>query len=388
MRSTRSGDGQDASEATSPQAAAETLLIVDDLAANRDLLRSLLECDYHVLDAADGPTALALLSSHDVDLVILDVMMPGMTGFEVTRRIRAARGDEHLPILLLTSLSDRAERQEGFDAGADDFLSKPVDTYELRLRVRAFLRARRLFRERNALLVEAQQLHAIKDDFVALLVHDLRNPLAGLLAYLEILGLEAISQRARDTLAGATSAARRLHDLTGELLQARLLEEGALTAQLAPTTLGDVARAAAATVSGLAAGHGSTVTVISPDAALPVACDAPLLQRAVENLLINALKHSPRESCVTVRVGTDGDVATIVIEDEGAGISADVRPLLFSKYGTLAMRNAGRGRGHGLGLYFVGLVMQAHAGVVRVDDGRACGTRIVMSFPRNGVAPS
>ena len=360
----------------------DTLLIVDDGAANRELLRTLLEPDYRVLEAADGPTALQLASSHDVDLVILDVMMPGMTGFEVARRLRAARGDEHLPILLLTSLSAREERQEGFDAGADDFLSKPVDTYELRLRVRAFLRARRLFRERNALLIEAQQLHAIKDDFVALLVHDLRNPLAGLLAYLEMLGLEAIGPSARETLEGATTAARRLHDLTGELLQARLLEEGALTAQLSPAKLSDVAQAAAATVAGLAAGQGVAVDVMPPAAELTVACDASLLQRAVENLLTNAIKHSPKGSRVTVRVTTDGEGVTIEIEDEGAGISAEARPLLFSKYGTLAMRNAGRGRGHGLGLYFVGLVMQAHAGVVRVDEGATAGTRIVMSLPR------
>lgn len=366
----------------------ETLLIVDDGAANRELLRRLLESDYRVLEAADGPTALQLASSHDVDLVILDVMMPGMTGYEVARHLRATRGDEHLPILLLTALSSPQERREGFDAGADDFLSKPVDTYELRLRVRAFLRARRLFRERNALLIEAQQLHAIKDDFVALLVHDLRNPLAGLLAYLEMLGLEAISQSARNTLEGATTAARRLHDLTGELLQARLLEEGALTARLAPTDLSGVALAASATVSGLAASQGVTVDVIPPATALTVACDAPLLQRALENLLTNALKHSPRGSHVTVRVTTDRDLATLSIEDEGAGISAEARPLLFSKYGTLAMRNAGRGRGHGLGLYFVGLVMQAHAGVVRVDDAAATGTRIVLSLPRNPVAVS
>lgn len=370
---------------TLSEAHVETLLVVDDGPANRELVRTLLEPDYRVLEAADGPTALELVAEHDVDLVILDVMMPGMTGYEVARHLRTARGDEHLPILLLTSLSSPGERREGFLAGADDYISKPVDSHELRLRVRAFLRARRLFRERNALLAEAQQLHAIKDDFVALLVHDLRNPLAGLLAYLEMLGFESISQSARETLEGATAAARRLHDLTGELLQARLLEEGALTAQLAPADLSVVARAAAASVAGLAQGKGIVLDVVPPATPLTVACDAPLLQRALENLLTNALKHAPNGSRVTVRVSTERECATLEIEDEGAGISAEARPLLFSKYGTLAMRSTGRGRGHGLGLYFVGLVMQAHAGVVRVDDGASSGTRIVMSMPRQGM---
>ena len=89
---------------------------------------------------------------------------------------------------------------------------------------------------------------------------------------------------------------------------------------------------------------------------------------------------------MTIRVAAERECATLAIEDEGAGISAEARPLLFSKYGTLAMRSAGRGRGHGLGLYFVGLVMQAHAGVVRVDDGATAGTRIVMSLPLTPVA--
>lgn len=364
----------------------DTILIVDDGAANRELLRTLLEPDYMVLEAADGPRAIRLVAEHDVDLVVLDVMMPGMTGYEVTRQLRTARGDDLLPILLLTSLSSAEERREGFVAGADDFISKPVDAHELRLRVRAFLRTRRLFRERNALLVEAQQLHAIKDDFIALLVHDLRNPLAGLLAYLELLGFEAISESARETLDGATAAARRLQDLTGELLQARLLEEGALTAKLAPHDLGEVARAASATVAGLMASQRVAVDVVPASPAFTVACDAPLLQRALENLLTNAIKHAPRDSRVTVRVTTDGTCAMLEVQDEGTGISAEQRPLMFSKYGTLAMRTAGRGRGHGLGLYFVGLVMQAHAGVVRVDDGAVVGTRIVMSLPREAVS--
>jgi two-component system OmpR family sensor kinase len=161
-----------------------------------------------------------------------------------------------------------------------------------------------------------------------------------------------------------------------------LLEEGALTAVMAPTKLSAVAHAATATVAGLAAGQGVAVDVLPPAAEIPVACDASLLQRALENLLTNALKHSPRASRVSVRVTTDREHATIEVEDEGPGISADARPLLFSKYGTLEMRKTGRGRGHGLGLYFVGLVMQAHAGVVRVDEGATAGTRIVLSLPR------
>ena len=359
----------------------QTILVVDDRAANRELLRSLLENEYHVVEAADGEAALRAAAEHPVDLALLDVMMPGLDGYEVTRRLRALRGDELLPILLLTSLSTSEERVKGFAAGADDFIAKPVDVHELRMRVKAFLRARRLYRDREALLLEAQQLHLMKDDFVALLVHDLRNPLAALVSWLELLQLERVDGETSDALDGATHAALRLRELIDDLLQARLLEDGAVKAELTPAPIDTVARAATATVHGLAAGHRVRVHLDLPEDTLVVPYDHALLQRALENVLINAIRHTPAEASVTVRAYRDVDCVRLEIVDEGPGIPVDERPLLFSKYGSLSLRRPGARRGHGLGLFLVGLVMQAHRGLVQATAGVSRGTRVVMSLP-------
>ncbi|MHB8838677.1 MAG: sensor histidine kinase, partial [Gemmatimonadaceae bacterium] len=220
-----------------------------------------------------------------------------------------------------------------------------------------------------------------------LLVHDLRNPLAALLAWLELLQLQGVKPEAHDALEGASTAARRLRELVDDLLQARLLEDGALQAALSPEPIADVARAAAATVHGLAAEKGISVHLELPDEPLIVPCDRALLQRALENVLVNAIRHTPPEANVALRVASDPDCVTLEVSDEGPGIPDEERPLLFSKYGSSSLRRSGARRGHGLGLFLVGLVMQAHHGVVRASAGTQRGTRVVMSLPlRQSVA--
>ena len=135
--------------------------------------------------------------------------MPGMSGFDVCRQIKASAGDDLLPVLLVTALSDRTDRQTGLEAGADDFLSKPVDRHELTLRVRHYLRLRRqhqlLARQYEAL----QELAALKDDLVTLMVHDLRNPLTGICGLMQVLELDTDDPVRKADVQNAREGARQ-----------------------------------------------------------------------------------------------------------------------------------------------------------------------------------
>jgi len=162
------------------------VLVVDDEPMNRAPIRASLSPTCEVAEAANGPSALALLQKRSVDLVLLDVMMPGMDGFEVCRRIKA-KGGSYLPVLLVTALGDQSDKNQGLEAGADDFLTKPVDRRELLLRTRAFLRLREQDRVIREQLEQMRSLQAQKDDLVSLLVHDLRSPLAAIVANLQLL---------------------------------------------------------------------------------------------------------------------------------------------------------------------------------------------------------
>lgn len=171
--------------AATSSATPPTLLIVDDTPSARLVLRSFFAPTCHVLEAATGEEALRLAATEPVDLVLLDVVLPDLDGLTVARRIRALHPEAVLPILLVTAFVDRAQRLAGLEAGVDDFLAKPVDLGELELRVRGFLRSRALWMEREALRRALLETDAKKDELAAILVHDLRNPLAGLLANLK-----------------------------------------------------------------------------------------------------------------------------------------------------------------------------------------------------------
>src|SRR5438067_9038420 len=162
------------------------ILVVDDEARNRALMRGFLSSQWEVIEAADGVTALEMLRRTPVDLVLLDVMMPEQDGFETCRLIKSEPRDPFLPVILVTALGEQEDRNRGLEAGADDFLHKPIDRRELLLRVRSFLRLREQDRVIRAQVEELQRLQSLKDDMVSLLVHDLRNPLAGVLSTIEL----------------------------------------------------------------------------------------------------------------------------------------------------------------------------------------------------------
>lgn len=244
-----------------------TVLLVDDELENRVLIRYYLEPEYDVLEAADGPSALALLERVNVDLVLLDVMMPEMSGFDVCRRIKH-EGEVYLPVVLLTALDEQGERNRGLDAGADDFLSKPVDRNELLLRVRTFVRLRRkeqrivqqisALQERDQVIQkqveELKALDVIKDDLVAMMVHDLRNPLAGILGFLGSLAGDIEDPALRSDVDMALQSSLRLREILDDMLHVRMLECGTVRLHRELVRAGSVVEDAIQSVWGVGCG--------------------------------------------------------------------------------------------------------------------------------------
>jgi DNA-binding response OmpR family regulator len=217
------------------------VLIIDDEATNRVLVRAYLGPGYDIHEAADGPAGLELLKQRPVDLVLLDVMMPGTSGFDICRIIKqTAREDRYLPVVLLTALGAHDDRMNGLQAGADDFLTKPVDRQELLLRVETFIKLRRQdqhihrqvqeLTQRDAIiraqLKEVRELDALKDELVSLMVHDLRNPLAGIDAFLAFLEKSVADGEIKEDAQIALQASSRLRETLEDILQVRMLESG------------------------------------------------------------------------------------------------------------------------------------------------------------------
>ncbi len=359
-----------------------TVLVVDDDERNRALLQARLERSYAVRRASSGDAALEALETGPVDLVLLDVMMPGLSGYEVCRRIKATRRSPFLPVVLVTALGEQADRNEGLEAGADDFLTKPVDPVELMLRVGALLRLRDQEETILGRIEEVRRLSGLRDDLISLVVHDLRNPLASILTVLQILSEEVPDPTSRQDVELALRAGARLRETVDDMLDIRMIEEGQFRIVRVPTALGALAREAVGTLEGAARERSVTLSVDDSGApALDV--DRKLVRRALENLLANAVRYSPAGGVVEVAVRSAPAGAVFEVMDRGPGIRDDMKPLLFTKFGSVEVKSGSLRRGYGLGLYLVGLVASAHGGATEACDRPGGGTvlRLLLGAP-------
>lgn len=355
------------------------ILVVDDEARNRALLASYLGSTCRVLEASDVPAALEILGDQPVDLVLLDFMMPGMDGFEGCRRIKAAYTDPYLPVLLVTASYDRDDRYGGLEAGADDFLTKPVDRRELLLRVRTFLRLRAQDRLIRHHLAELRRLEAQKDDLVAMLIHDLRNPLTGVMGMLEVVAAEVRDPELAQDLQLARDGASRVRDAVEDVLAARHIEEARFPVNPSPV---HVATLLGRVVSGLAASARSRDVTLRTDAPedLTVPADADLVRRALENLIVNAIRYSTRAAAVRVSARQADGGVELCVTDAGPGVPDALKGSLFDKFATSDAPTGGR-RGFGYGLYLVRLVAEGHGGRVAVRDVPTGGAEFGLWLP-------
>ena len=332
---------------------------------NRALIRGTIGGFCEVVEAGGGAEALETLKARPIDLVLLDVMMPQLNGYEVCQRIKAEAG-EYLPVILVTALGDQEDRNRGLEAGADDFLTKPVDRRELLLRTRAFLRLREQDKIIRQQLEEVRRLQAAKDDLVALLVHDLRSPLAGIVAHLQLLAEELSGRPAADVQQAMRAADTALGRLE-ETLQIRLLEEGRLPVKRSPVQLDALVRDSVSPLEAIA--RRKNVKLTRNVEGEPMAdLDAGLVRRSLENLISNALKYTPSGGDVEVALRRIDGHVEIEVADRGPGVPDDVKPRMFEKFGSVEAKKGGMRKGIGLGLYMVKLVAQGHDGSVAVED--------------------
>ncbi len=344
-----------------------TVLVVDDEERNRLFLRPVLHKHYCVVEADCGPKALSILESQVIDLVLMDVMMPEMTGFEACKLIKDQYRDPYLPVLLVTGFTDRKQRKLGLQSGADDFLTKPVDAEELLLRTRAFLRLRAQDSLIRQQLKELAKLHVAKDEMTSLMVHDLRSPLAGIMAHLRLLLDDLPEGRSRDDASAALRSADSIFETLEEALQIRLLEEGHLDIRRVPVDLSEFVKRAVITLEAVAR-RKKIVLDVRVEPGEPALLDEKLVRRAIENLLGNALRYTPSGKDISVAVHRSPDSIAIEVADRGPGIPADMKASMFQKFGSVEARKGGLRTGVGLGLYMVKLVAEGHGGSVEVLD--------------------
>jgi|AFSR01.1.fsa_nt_gi signal transduction histidine kinase len=377
-----------------------TVLVVDDESTVRLLFRKILtKAGFTVLEAVDGEDALRQVDAAMPGVIILDWVMPGLDGPEVCRLIRANAKLIDSQIIMLSSRSELEDRVQGLDAGADDYLVKPCETKELLARVRSAMRIHELkhqLREKAAQLQETvaklEELAHQREEFTAVLVHDIRSPLATVYGALELTELRAeeagilddelhrIFQHAYRTLDHITT-------LVNEVLDFSKVEAGGATLELGFVAAAELIQEAAAQVSINAERKGVALRVECPPDLPSLLLDRGKMLRAIGNLLSNAIKFTPAGGTVTLRaeqmegVGLDAGKSFLAIhvEDTGPGIPAKDLPYIFNPYYQARQRT--RQLGTGLGLAIVQRITAAHGGQVSVKSTEGVGTAFTITLP-------
>jgi len=364
----------------------ERVLVVDDSPQNRLVATGHLEsAGYEVVSVGSGEDALALLANEKVDLIVLDVLMPGMGGFECCRRIRQTPAIAEIPVLFLTALGDREATAPALEAGGDDLLPKPFHRSELMLRARALIRQRKTTAElKQALRVLAEHnetLRRIQHDkrrISELIVHDLKGPISSVVGNAELLKLQLTgeqSEMASDILV----AAHQLDRTAKDLLDLSRAEEGELEPELESFSMSELAAEVASSMRGMARWTNNAFEVDVRTER--VTADRELLRRLLQNLVHNAVKHAPEGSAVRIEASVDADGLLLKVLDKGPGVPPEEVEHIFERFVTLD-DDPTRSGSHGLGLAFCRLAAEAHGGHIWFEEREGHGAAFCVRIPQ------
>lgn len=367
----------------SGQGTAGRILIVDDDEKSRRLLTDLLEVQgYETFQACNGREALEKAPQVEPDVILLDVMMPDVDGIRVCEQLRADPVFAPTQVLMITALRDREHRVAGIQAGANDFLSKPVDTQELQLRVRNAVWCKRLYDEAQRSYRALRELEALRDQWVHMFAHDLRSPLMVVDMGLDLLAMGDAPEDdipVVEQIPTLKAEVARVADMVNSMLDASKLETTDLPLQPAEIDLSALAGAVVQRLKPLFTQR--QVDVHTEPDSVTATLDSQLIERVLVNLLLNAVKYTSPDGRIRLSIRDAAEEVRVEIQDDGTGIAASAQSNLFKKFAPVdAIR---RKSSTGLGLFFCKMAVEAHGGCIGAESALGEGSLFWFTLPRN-----
>lgn len=375
-----------------------TILLVDDEEANLDLLEALLESAGYtsLVRTGDARRVTALVASHAPDLVLLDLQMPHRHGLDLLGDLRALTppGD-YRPVLVLTADITPETRDLALARGARDFVTKPFDTTEVLLRVQNLLETRLLHLDERAARARAEASTRERERLLAVVAHDLRNPLAVVSMYAETLMLQGLTPGApapddenaawgRRALTTIHANAVAMQRLVEDLLDASSIRGGGLRLHRVPQRVGDAFDRARAMLTPLAESSGVALRFHDRAGAAEAegAVDGERVLQLLSNLVGNAVKFTPAGGRVDVDFAVHEGTLVAAVHDTGPGIAPGDIPHLFHAFWT-GERRAGERNGHGagLGLWIARGIVEAHGGTLTAESVPGEGATFRFTIP-------
>lgn len=368
-------------------------LIIDDLEDNRDLLRLDLEDEIpniEVDEAENGYQALDMMAEKEYSIIICDVMMPGMNGYEVLEASKKLEGKAEVPFIFLSANKQKDASEAGLRVGALDYLTKPYDLTELIYKVQNLARIKQLYENLNSSKKELERinqnlkvLNEEKDDMLRIVSHDMRSPLGSIIGLASILkeGDFDTKEEVQELSEMIEFSAESMLKLVNSLLDVAKLESGTIKIEREEVYLRDLLQNILYGFQPIAQKKQITILQQLPEKKLLLHVDRPKLQQIISNLVSNALKFTPSEGKVTITFQDDGKDLILSVSDTGIGISKEMLEEVFKKFGKFQRTGTNKEKGTGLGLSIVKRFVELHNGSIRVDSEEQKGTTFTIRLP-------
>ncbi len=372
-------------ETPKPDLAGRRILIVDDDRLNVRILTTILGPEGYELKAAhSGEEALELYESFRPDLVLLDVVMPGINGFDTCRALRTRHGDALAPVIFITAKSESDDVVEGLAAGGVDYLPKPFKAREALARLRTHLQNRLLNEQQRQLVSQLSAANASKNKLLGIVAHDLRNPLASIRGLADFLCDGTVGQLTPDQLdlvQTIQDTSQSMLAMVNELLDLSVIESGELKIHPELRPIAELIMKSVYLNNINAAKKGSRIELAELDASVELPLDADKVRQVIDNLLSNAIKFSPPNSTISVTTESDRTTYSILVHDQGPGIPEGERHKLFKDFSQTSVKPTAGEKSTGLGLAICKRIMEAHGGSISAGSAPSGGGLFKISFP-------
>ena len=361
------------------------ILVVDDTPENLQLLSEMLKSwGYKARPVTSGTLALQAARSKRPDIILLDIHMPEMDGYQLCGHLKADDTLKEIPVLFISALNETADKVKAFECGGADYITKPFQADEIHARIKAHLE---LHHQRNRLQENYDRLRELeshRDSLVHMVVHDMRSPITFVMGVLDILkessGSCAPNGAHSGLLEDAYTNCNILTEMISQLLDVSRLESGEMPLDQVVCGLDEVLQNA---VQPFLLRSGNPTLAIAGHPGAKVFCDKNIVQRVIVNLIGNAFKFTPQHGRVKVAISTSKTEARVSVADNGPGIPKEFQQRIFDKFGQVPSKK-NKQHGSGLGLAFCRLAVEAHGGKIGVESEVGQGSTFWFTLPLAG----
>jgi len=359
------------------------LIAEDDAAARKMVSQYLKKKGFNVFEAANGIEAYTSIIEQPINIAVIDWVLPGMEGIEVCRNIREKRKENnYVFIIMLTAKEEKKDLIQGFEAGVDEYIMKPVNLQELIARIKVGARIVHLEKQLIEKQRELSSINEMKNKFIGIVAHDLRNPVISIRGFSELLLKDTgkFNEEQNEFLDIIHSTSRNMLAMINDLLDISRIESGNM--QLSQTN-GSLNKLIFERIQLIKLQADKKHITIHKDFSpiADVAFDSQRLGQAIDNLITNAIKFAPIGSNVFLKLEQEGELVKFSVTDEGPGIPREEQHLLFSEFHRLSIRPTAGETSTGLGLAIAKKIIEAHNGTIEFETQEGMGSTFSLILP-------